>query len=243
VRLAFAVAAHMEPEILVVDEVLAVGDAEFQKKCLGRMSQVARGGRTVLFVSHNMAAVTSLCDRAILMERGTIRADGAPRDVVAAYLSHERATRRHAVDPGVLPGPRLLSIGLARSNVEYGGSLDIELELKAPAAASVAIEVEIRDAGGGPVVYASTAPMNGELVALQAGVAREVRLSLAPLPLASGDYTLHFWLIKPWTEIYHVFPDAVPFTVITSDPGRSGFEFRQDYGRGAVTIPLTLAAP
>ncbi len=64
VRLAFAVAAHLEPEILVVDEVLAVGDAEFQKKCLGKMQDVASGGRTVLFVSHNMAAISALCDRA-----------------------------------------------------------------------------------------------------------------------------------------------------------------------------------
>ena len=67
VRLAFAVAAHLDPEILIVDEVLAVGDAEFQKKCLGKMDDAARGGRTVLFVSHNMAAVQSLCTRAIYL--------------------------------------------------------------------------------------------------------------------------------------------------------------------------------
>ncbi len=71
VRLAFAVAAHLEPEILIVDEVLAVGDAEFQKKCLGKMDEVAGGGRTVLFVSHNMAAINKLCTRAVLLERGT----------------------------------------------------------------------------------------------------------------------------------------------------------------------------
>src|SRR5437773_3663572 len=72
VRLAFAVAAHLEPEILVVDEVLAVGDAEFQKKCLGKMQDVARGGRTVLFVSHNMAAVAALCTRAFLLADGKV---------------------------------------------------------------------------------------------------------------------------------------------------------------------------
>lgn len=241
VRLAFAVAAHMEPEILIVDEVLAVGDAEFQKKCLGRLSRAARGGRTVLFVSHNMAAVASLCDRAILLERGAIRADGAPRDVVAAYLAQDRSPRRHVVDAEALAGPRFLSIGLANANVEFGGSLDIDFELKAPQKASVAIEVEIRDAGGGPVVYASTAPMHGEQIPLEGGVARQVRLTLSPLPLASGEYTLRFWLIKPWTENYHVFPEPLAFTVVTSDPGRSGFEFRQDYGRGAVTIPLRLS--
>ena len=70
VRLAFAVAAHLEPEILFVDEVLAVGDTEFQKKCLGKMGEVARGGRTVLFVSHNMSLIQTLCDRSILLENG-----------------------------------------------------------------------------------------------------------------------------------------------------------------------------
>src|SRR5438094_219656 len=86
VRLAFAVAAHLEPEILIVDEVLAVGDAEFQKKCLGKMQDVARqGGRTVLFVSHNMQAVQSLCSQAILIDAGRVATRGATQPVVAQY--------------------------------------------------------------------------------------------------------------------------------------------------------------
>lgn len=85
-RLAFAVAAHLEPDILLVDEVLAVGDVAFQKKCLGRMNTVATEGRTVLFVSHNMVAVQSLCTRAIWIDQGRIIADGSASDVVAAYL-------------------------------------------------------------------------------------------------------------------------------------------------------------
>jgi lipopolysaccharide transport system ATP-binding protein len=94
VRLAFAIAAHLEPEILVVDEVLAVGDAAFQKKCLGKMEQVARQGRTVLFVSHNMAAVQELCDRGMLLASGTVAATGTAAEVVATYLdSLEKAAR------------------------------------------------------------------------------------------------------------------------------------------------------
>ncbi len=85
VRLAFAVAAHLEPEILVVDEVLAVGDAEFQKKCLGKMGEVAQGGRTVLFVSHNMAAVQSLCDAAIVLSSGVISFQGAVSLAIHTY--------------------------------------------------------------------------------------------------------------------------------------------------------------
>ncbi len=87
VRLAFAVAAHLEPEILIVDEVLAVGDAEFQKKCLGKMHEVSRGGRTVLFVSHNMGAIQALCSRALWLNQGELQFDGAVNDAVNAYLA------------------------------------------------------------------------------------------------------------------------------------------------------------
>ena len=91
VRLAFAVAAHLEPEILVVDEVLAVGDAAFQKKCLGKMQEVGRSGRTVLFVSHNMAAVRSLCTRALMLEDGRLTMDGQPEDVIDRYLKTDQS--------------------------------------------------------------------------------------------------------------------------------------------------------
>src|SRR5262249_55957073 len=86
VRLAFAVAAHLEPEILIIDEVLAVGDAEFQKKSLGKMSEVAGGGRTVLFVSHNMGAVKSLCSRAIVLADGKIITDAPATRAIEMYL-------------------------------------------------------------------------------------------------------------------------------------------------------------
>lgn len=89
VRLAFAVAAHLEPEILIIDEVLAVGDAEFQKKCLGKMKEVAGYGRTVIFVSHNMEAVKSLCERAVFMEHGKILRDGHPAEVIDFYLQKQ----------------------------------------------------------------------------------------------------------------------------------------------------------
>ena len=87
VRLAFAVAAHLEPEILIVDEILAVGDAEFQRRCLGKMGDVARGGRTVLFVSHNMSAIRALCGRCIVMKAGSVDYDGDSAEAVEFYLS------------------------------------------------------------------------------------------------------------------------------------------------------------
>lgn len=113
VRLAFAVAAHLEPEILIVDEVLAVGDVEFQKKCLGRMGEVAQEGRTVLFVSHNMAAVENLCSNALLLEHGTKRASGAVPDVTLTYLGNIPVNETPAP---VRAGPALLSLSI-RNNL------------------------------------------------------------------------------------------------------------------------------
>src|SRR5207247_3201776 len=120
VRLAFAVAAHMEPEILLVDEVLAVGDLAFQKKCLGKMSEVGRSGRTILFVSHNMATVLNLCEKVALFERGRLAFLGDCQDGVRRYTSSctastggevslsEHRNRRHGC-PTVLGGLRLLN--------------------------------------------------------------------------------------------------------------------------------------
>jgi lipopolysaccharide transport system ATP-binding protein len=124
VRLAFAVAAHLRPEILVVDEVLAVGDASFQKKCLGKMQDVASGGRTVLFVSHNMAAITRLCSRAILLDKGRIEADGRIDDVVARYIAGSAGSSPVEIDytaRGRSPGSehaRLLAIRVVASDME-----------------------------------------------------------------------------------------------------------------------------
>jgi lipopolysaccharide transport system ATP-binding protein len=96
VRLAFAVAAHLEPEILVVDEVLAVGDAQFQKKCLGKMQDVSQQmGRTILFVSHNMNAITKLCQRGIWLDQGKVRATGSIQDVIRQYLDQQRFTNQN----------------------------------------------------------------------------------------------------------------------------------------------------
>src|ERR687886_2660722 len=101
-RLAFAVAAHLEPEILLVDEVLAVGDAAFQRKCLGRMGEVAREGRTVLFVSHNLPSIEKLCRRVVVIDGGRVAMQGDPTACIAAYLG-SRTTPRAAVDLQTVP--------------------------------------------------------------------------------------------------------------------------------------------
>ncbi|NOX63177.1 MAG: ABC transporter ATP-binding protein [Chloroflexi bacterium] len=134
VRLAFSVAAHLEPEILLIDEVLAVGDAEFQRKCLGKMQDVAGAGRTVLFVSHNMPAVTRLCQRAILLEKGRLIMDGPSEEVVASYLADATRTgaaRSWALDEA--PGTdelRLTSVSLVNSQHRIVSVVSVEEELQ-----------------------------------------------------------------------------------------------------------------
>jgi hypothetical protein len=117
-RLGFAVAAHLEPDVLIVDEVLAVGDAGFQKKCLKTMDGLRGGGRTVLFVSHNMAAVENLCSRGIWIDEGRLRMDGAAKDVIESYLSSFVGDQNGSAD--LATAPRLLGGGEIRyTRVEY----------------------------------------------------------------------------------------------------------------------------
>ena len=139
VRLAFAVAAHLDPEILIIDEVLAVGDMAFQKKCLGKISSVAREGRTVLFVSHNMVAVKSMCTRAILLHAGKLTEDGPPAAVVNRYLGDGRVSRAeiHWDEPGQAPGNTTFRLQAVRvrnatgdvtSVLTTSDSFDIEID-------------------------------------------------------------------------------------------------------------------
>lgn len=116
VRLAFAVAAHLEPEILIVDEVLAVGDAQFQKKCLNKMKEVGKEGRTVLFVSHNMAAIQEFCDRCLLLDKGKLMADGPADALIEMYLSKEYGAKDAVVD---LRGPELRRNSLDTSAFKF----------------------------------------------------------------------------------------------------------------------------
>jgi lipopolysaccharide transport system ATP-binding protein len=139
VRLGFAVAAFLEPEILFIDEVLAVGDAEFQKKCLGKISTIGEEGRTVMFVSHSMPAILRLCDRAILLDHGALIADGPTHDVVRTYLESDmgRSGERSWEDPSSAPGDDVARLRSIRVVPADGGSAE-EIDIRQP----IDIEVE-----------------------------------------------------------------------------------------------------
>ena len=129
VRLAFAVAAHLEPEILIVDEVLAVGDADFQKKCMGKMQDVSKGGRTILFVSHNMAAISKLCQRCVLLEGGRLKMFGPTEEMLPHYLNtgkqSEGVRQWDATDNSQDPRLKMRAVRILAPDGTTGGHVDI----------------------------------------------------------------------------------------------------------------------
>jgi lipopolysaccharide transport system ATP-binding protein len=132
VRLAFSVAAHLEPEIMLVDEVLAVGDAEFQKKSLGKMGDIARGGRTVLFVSHNMNAVSSLCSRTLLLREGQLAAQGPTPQIVGEYLTSGQNEAAEATWPlAEAPGSEWVKLHAVRA-VNEQGEVSFDMDIAKP---------------------------------------------------------------------------------------------------------------
>jgi len=199
VRLAFAVAAHLEPEILIVDEVLAVGDAEFQKKCLGKMRDASRQeGRTVLFVSHNMGAVTTLCNTAIHLDEGSVRAIGPVEGIVARYLGQlltpeTKDLARLRMD-GFGDKVRITEIDLVGDqggNVAYGMPLTIGL--------TVVAEASMRDMSVGSSIFAENGACVGTLFtnesfSISAGEDLKLELCIANTKLAPGTYYAGFSL-------------------------------------------------
>jgi lipopolysaccharide transport system ATP-binding protein len=206
-RLAFSVAAHLEPDILVVDEVLAVGDAAFQKKCLGKMGTVARHGRTVLFVSHNMGAVVSLCSRAVLLDGGHLVVDSDPISVAARYQANLAAAPTETSD---LSGAehfgtgkaRFVSLkfvperrdGTTREMMCPGSRLRIETRLVASATIESAnVGITIYDASGYRLIDANTA-MQGRFVSMAAGDEARVDFMLDDVRLKPGTYLVGLWM-------------------------------------------------
>lgn len=204
VRLAFAVAAHLEPEILLIDEVLAVGDAAFQKKCLGKMENIAKEGRTVLFVSHNMGAITSLCTRCLLIDNGCLVFSGPPRSVVEEYLSKsstysslpfsERKDRRgngrvRFTDVSVL-NDRLESVNYVTSGQDISISIELDMdgsqELK-----NAYIQIAFSGVLGQPLFVCLSRVTEGGVLTLTPG--SRILCHIPHLPLLPGTYTYSIW--------------------------------------------------
>jgi lipopolysaccharide transport system ATP-binding protein len=223
VRLAFAVAAHLEPEILVVDEVLAVGDAAFQKKCLGKMGDETRKGRTVLFVSHNMTAISRLCNRSILMESGKFMEDGLSAGIVAKYINS------NVVNETLFSQPPNFNIPLCLLEAEVFS----ENQVKASAfsrheSITVRIKYQVNREISSVHIYSSIFT-NDELMVLGTGDADiqpsrfglrkpgiyTCQYQIPARTLNVGGYSVSFTLGIPYQQSFQVTPDnALTFRVI-----------------------------
>lgn len=229
VRLAFAVAAHLEPEILIVDEVLAVGDAAFQRKCMGKMGDVARHGRTVLFVSHNMSAVAALCSRAILLRQGALVCDAGVSEVTAMYQASLYAGNSNTTDLSTAPHiggtqrARLTSLKLTPVSrdgtvlpfVRRGQSLDAEI--------GVSCIRNVEDANVCLIIYDSSGyrlvdvniGIQGTFLTLRAGQKAIVRFRMDNLLLRPGTYLVGLWIGR--TNVEDI--DGIVFaTTLTIEP-------------------------
>jgi lipopolysaccharide transport system ATP-binding protein len=217
VRLAFAVAAHLEPEILLVDEVLAVGDIKFQKKCLGKMGDVARQGRTIILVSHNMAAINALCSRCVILDGGGVEFDGPTDKATARYYAEsvgmncgsDLSNRRRegngkARFTSIIVQP-LGPAGEALEAVYPGCDLRVNFEIQCRdrfADSNVALIVS--DQTGFRVIDTNTA-QKGRFLRMEAGDKAEVSFLLRDLLLKPGQYLLGLWLGRHGIEsIDHV---------------------------------------
>jgi lipopolysaccharide transport system ATP-binding protein len=242
VRLAFAVAAHLEPEILIVDEVLAVGDAEFQNKCLGKMESVSRKqGRTVLFVSHNMAAVQQLCSRGILLRQGSVAMDGRCSEVTDNYLADASSGQNGCVDLRTHParskgGSALITQVVIRNSLEEPSScvrpqenliVDIVTEsvgqIKEP---RVAIAVE--DSHGRRLMTMASYFAQADFPSVQDRAT--FRCECGPLFLAPGRYLLSVSIGSRNIGMLDSIDGAIWFEVIWDNNFKSGEPYHSVYG-------------
>ncbi|MFN8435245.1 MAG: ABC transporter ATP-binding protein [Anaerolineales bacterium] len=245
VRLAFAVAAHLDPEIMVVDEVLAVGDAAFQRRCLGKMSENASQGRTILFVSHNMAAINRLCTRAVLLDKGQLVADGAATEITAKYLSVAGGESSNRVwDLENAPGTddlRLLSVQLIGEDGNLVSVVDVHEKLV------LRIEYQVNTPGlkfrctfgfNTQGIYAFAAMEPSEEVRLQRGRYFS-SITVPPHLLAEGEYIISVSIFaSSGAKIHYVsLRDAIAFQVYDSMTGPSA---RGDYAQNFAGVVRPL---
>jgi lipopolysaccharide transport system ATP-binding protein len=240
VRLAFAVAAHLEPEILIVDEVLAVGDAQFQKKCLGKMQDVATGGRTVLFVSHNMAAVQGLCQTAIHLERGQVRRTGEVDTIVRDYLRSLAGAVGEGTEKITLGKDLLLRrLDFLTNPIVSGQPLKFALELISHNAIQIKeLALLLFSDFGTRIAIVDfrqfgirSYPLNSEALVIE-GTIRD-------LPLVEGDYRVGIYVV---TDQYHGdFFDLAQFSV-GARPLSNGVIPYPAVSRGLVELDLATTS-
>lgn len=226
-RLAFAVAAFLQSEILLVDEVLAVGDASFQKKCLGKMRDVSHSGRTVFFVSHNMTAIESLCNRCLLISRGELKADGSPHDLVSQYLAADSAQksatsvldghpgRASGCEPAMKEVSVLNKAGEPAASIRMGEDFSVQMAFRSQRRIRPFFGFVIKNNFGVSVANITNRnnPQQHPEQFVNAGT---LKANVEGLPLVSGIYSLDLYFGEEY-EDFDVVYDALSFEVLPAD--------------------------
>jgi lipopolysaccharide transport system ATP-binding protein len=231
VRLAFAVAAHMETEILVVDEVLAVGDAEFQKKCLGKMGDVAKDGRTVLFVSHNMSAIRTLCERTLLLNKGKLVFSGNSFEGIALYRSESSRDggdgwQRNDGDSTPQIFFESISTKLVSGKENLSLHCDIEIRCNQKCAPAF-LAVDISDQSA--ITLMQALPTVERFISGEPGE-HQVALDIELPPLVPGNYAVSFWIGSHFTKTADFVKDAASFEITTSPTQGRAYPHTLDHG-------------
>jgi lipopolysaccharide transport system ATP-binding protein len=244
VRLAFAVAAHLESEILIVDEVLAVGDSEFQNKCIGKMNNISKeGGRTVLFVSHNMESIKALCNKGILLENGTVLNSSSIENIVNQYKSgtnHESQSSfvcenllRNEVS---IISAELLIDGINTNIFSNGSKFQVALTLQSNLTTEYSVETIFKNQHKDPLLFS---PLGlAESINFKIAKDQVVQLIIEyNIPfLASGKYYLDIMTVISGVKIIHNLENVLAFIIEDNYISNTGWNFKQDRGQGNILM-------
>jgi lipopolysaccharide transport system ATP-binding protein len=239
VRLAFAVAAHVDPDILVIDEVLAVGDAQFQKKCLGKMRDVSRAGRTVLFVSHNMGAVQSLCPISMLLDGGQLAFYGNSRDAVARYLEGAASPDAESRTRSLSSCLSLTRLDLSPTVVRSGTSARLTIEIQASADDVISDLALLIHAPNGERVALVDLRTSAGVYRLRRGNSLVLSINAPNLPFVEMDYSLGLYVNA--TSVCDSFMSLRALTVLPGDSAGS-VTSRDPQFRGVVELGARVEA-
>ncbi len=227
VRLAFAVAAHLEPEILVIDEVLAVGDAEFQKKCLGKMDDVSKSGRTILFVSHDMNAIQKLCKTSILIDKGQVQAYDESSKVILSYLKTNTATSSW-VQTKDLTHPHFKEVQLHVKGQQPNMILEVDFKLYAPVPMNKSfVAFNIRNAYG--LIVGQAIPELTPFIEIDKGE-KDFKVEIDIAGFVPGEYTVSVWTGTHFTQHYDWQKDVLSFNIVDSPQNDRTFPHPADHG-------------
>lgn len=244
-RLAFSVAAHLEPEILMIDEVLAVGDLEFQRKCLGKMDEVSRkDGRTILFVSHNLEAVKHFCNKVVVLENGTIKFEGDVDSGVGFYFQsfETKSTRNKEINFQSLKSTKIIdaSVHLDEAQDISLRSLSIDCRFFSHTQQSISFEVIVRDKSYKEIIFAPAGLRNDIKHVIGIG-AYDASIHVTLPFLASGNYFVDLLIVESGKKIIDVYQGALKFLVEGTFLSDTGWHFTQNMNQGSVLADAVSA--